>query len=54
MTALKNRTQHNEQAKQCWDVIEKLCYRASKERDKDMVYQTGTSFSDFKAAFRSK
>lgn len=24
MTALKNRTQHNEQAKQCWDVIGKV------------------------------
>ena len=45
MTALKNRTQHNEQAKQCWDVIGKVMLgRASKERDKDMVYQTGTSF----------
>ena len=55
MTALKNRTQHNEQAKQCWDVIGKVMLgRASKERDKDIVYQTGTSFSDFKAAFRSK
>lgn len=31
MTALKNRTQHNEQAKQCWDVIGKVMLgRASK------------------------
>lgn len=28
MTALKNRTQHNEQAKQCWDVIEKVMLAA--------------------------
>ncbi|SLK13594.1 hypothetical protein SAMN03159434_1106 [Enterobacter sp. NFR05] len=55
MTALKNRTQQNEQAKQCWDAIGKVILdRASKDRDQDMVYQTGTSFDDFKAAFRAK
>lgn len=55
MTALKNRTQHNEQAKQCWDAIGKVMLgRATKDRDQDMAYQSGTSFNDFKAAFRAK
>ncbi|EPS9632135.1 hypothetical protein ACVNA6_002991 [Klebsiella aerogenes] len=55
MTALKNRTQQNEQAKQCWDAIGKVMLgRANKDSGRDMVYQTGTSFNDFKAAFRTK
>lgn len=55
MTALKNRTQQNEQAKECWDAIGKVILdRASKDRDQDVVYHAGTSFSDFKAAFRGK
>ncbi|EHK1953610.1 MULTISPECIES: hypothetical protein [Enterobacteriaceae] len=55
MTALKNRTQQNEQAKQCWDAIGKVMLgRANKDRDQDMTYQSGTSFNDFKAAFRAK
>lgn len=55
MTALKKRTQKNEQAQQCWDAIGKVMLgRASKDRDQDVVYQTGTSFNEFKAAFRTK
>lgn len=56
MTALKNRTHsNNEKAKKCWDAIGGVILgRATKTRDQDMNYQSGTSFDDFKAAFRAK
>ena len=57
MTALKTRTSSNanKEAKKCWDAIgEVILGRADNARGKDMHYQSGTSFNDFKAAFRSK
>ncbi|HBC0624438.1 TPA: hypothetical protein ACIIU3_003384 [Serratia marcescens] len=56
MATLKARaTRNQEDAIKCWDEIGSVILgRANKDSAGDMAYRPGTSFDDFKAAFRSK
>lgn len=56
MATLKARaTRNQEDTIKCWNEIGSVILgRANKDSAGDMAYRPGTSFDDFKAAFRSK
>ncbi|MFV8869551.1 hypothetical protein [Serratia fonticola] len=55
MATLKARASTNQKAaEKCWNEIGSVILGRAKNSDGDLAYRPGTSFDDFKAAFRTK